>query len=261
MPSTRLLLCASALLFAGAQPGSSAASTNSAADIDGTRAIVERLVSVQRELARTRADWTEEQALLNQSRELLRADLARLRTSLAEFAAETDHTVERTRKLESDREADRAAARAISAALAPLEARLIALAARFPEPLQSTVAPLLRRIPRDPAITQAALGERMQNLVGILSQADQFNRTITRRNEVRSIPGAGEIEVAVFYWGLGAAYAVDRSGRHAFVGRPAASGWVFESAPDLGDAILRLAAIQEGRREVEFVALPVALAR
>lgn len=254
-------LAAALLAHAAAWCAIGAPIAGNAADVDGTRALVERLVDVERELARTRAGWAEERAILAHSRDLLRADLARLRDALAELARQEDHTADRTRELEAERDTHRAASRALTGALAGLEARTLSLVARFPDPLQTIVAPLVRRIPRDPAATQAPLGERVQNLVGILSQADQFNRTVTRRHEVRAVPGEGELEFTVLYWGLAAAYGVDRSGRHATIGRPGPEGWRFEPAPELAGAIQRLIAIQEGRREPDFVPLPLALAR
>ena len=73
--------------------------------------------------------------------------------------------------------------------------RVKAILATLPEPLVEKIKPLIRRLPNDPNNTKLSLGERVQNVVGILSQADKFNSTITLSNESREIAEGKVVQV------------------------------------------------------------------
>ncbi|MDP4880188.1 MAG: DUF3450 domain-containing protein, partial [Opitutales bacterium] len=126
----------------------------------------------------------------------------------------------------------------------------------LPAPLVNKIKPLIRRLPDDPANTELSLGERVQNIVGILSQADKFNTTITMTSESRTIDGGKTIEVRTLYWGLAAAYYVDASGEYAGIGKPSKDGWEWPQIKDAGPQIKKLLDVYEGSEDIQFVEVP-----
>ena len=129
----------------------------------------------------------------------------------------------------------------------------------LPEPLVDTIKPLIRRLPEDPADTSLSLGERVQNIVGILSQTDKFNTTLTETSESREIDGGKVVEVRTLYIGLAAAYYVDQSGEYAGVGFPTAEGWEWPRLEGSGEEIKRLIDVYEGSGDIEFVNIPASI--
>ena len=126
----------------------------------------------------------------------------------------------------------------------------------LPEPLVEKIKPLSRRLPEDSTNTDLSLGERVQNIVGILSQADKFNTTITQTSEAREIDGGKVVEVRTLYWGLAMAYYVDGSGEYAGIGVPTADGWEWPRIESAGAEIKQLIDVYEGSEDISFVDVP-----
>ena len=76
---------------------------------------------------------------------------------------------------------------AIDGSIQQLEVQIKRVVKILPTPLVEKIKPLIRRLPEDSAHTKLSLGERVQNIVGILSQADKFNATITQTSESREL--------------------------------------------------------------------------
>jgi len=96
----------------------------------------------------------------------------------------------------------------------------------------------------------------VQNIVGILSQTDKFNTTITQTSESRKIDGGKTVEVRTLYWGLATAYYVDSSGQYAGYGYPTAAGWEWPRLDDAGETIKRLIDVYEGTGKIQFIQVP-----
>ena len=122
--------------------------------------------------------------------------------------------------LTEEKERQTAAAAVVKANIGDLETKVKAILTSLPEPLVDKIKPLIRRLPNNPENTKLSLGERVQNVVGILSQADKFNSTITLSNESREISEGKLVQVTTLYWGLAQAYFVDNSGSYAGTGKP-----------------------------------------
>ena len=81
--------------------------------------------------------------------------------------------------LASKKESLKAASKVVESSIGKLEESLKRIIPSLPSPLLEKIRPLLRRLPDDPLITDLSLGERVQNIVGILNETDKFNTTIT----------------------------------------------------------------------------------
>jgi hypothetical protein len=117
----------------------------------------------------------------------------------------------------------------------------------------------MNRLPRDSANVKAGPAERLQTVVGLMSQVDRFNGSFTVASELRKSPAGTEVQVRTLYLGLAQAWFVSPDRKFAGFGKPGASGWEWTPANELADAIERGIAVQENTGAAEYVALPVSI--
>ena len=170
--------------------------------LQDTRDVLDQWVETKQIISEERADWRLEQSILKDSQSLLDNELARLTQALADLEASATAADEDRTQLAAEKEILKAASSVVEANIGGLETKMKALVSSLPQPLVDKIKPLMRRLPDDPNNTKLSLGERVQNIVGILSQADKFNTTITLSNESREISDGKVIQVTTLYWGL-----------------------------------------------------------
>lgn len=227
--------------------------------ISGTRDVLEEWVETRQIISEEKANWQMEQSILSDTVSLLTNEVARLDAALKELedsatAADADRA-----KFTEERDLLTAASAVVEGNIGALETQMKAIVKTLPEPLVNTIKPLVRRLPDDPENTKLSLGERVQNIVGILSQADKFNTTVTQTSESREIDGGKTVEVRTLYWGLATAYYVDASGQYAGVGYPTPEGWEWPRIDSAGAAIKRLIDVYEGSEAIQFVPVPASI--
>ncbi|HBO57380.1 MAG TPA: hypothetical protein DD622_02965 [Opitutae bacterium] len=227
--------------------------------LQDTRDVLDQWVETKQIISEERADWRLEQSILKDSQSLLDNELARLTQALADLEASATAADEDRTQLAAEKDLLKAASSVVEANIGGLETKMKALVTSLPQPLVDKIKPLMRRLPDDPNNTKLSLGERVQNIVGILSQADKFNTTITLSNESREIADGKIVQVTTLYWGLAMAYFVDKSGEYAGIGTPDASGWAWQELPEAGSQIKQLLDIYEGTQEIKFVSVPARL--
>jgi FtsZ-binding cell division protein ZapB len=221
-----------------------------------TRDVLDRWVETRQIISEEQADWQAERSILGDTVSLLQRELERLEAELEELEATATAADEERSKLAAEKEQLDAATNAVSQNLGALEEQVKRIIALLPEPLIETIKPLIRRLPDDSETTNLSLGERLQNIVGILSQADKFNTTLTETSESREMPNGTVVEVRTLYWGLATAYFVDASGSYAGIGRPGADGWEWTQIDGVGADIRLLIDVYEGLGEIQFVEIP-----
>ncbi len=227
--------------------------------VEAARATLREWVETRRLLSKEQADWQLEKSILAETRTLLENELERLAAALENVASATSTADEERASLTAEAEEYSASAIVIAEHVAKLEARVRTVLPTLPPPLLERIRPLTRRLPADPATTRLSLGERVQNIVGILSQAEKFNGTVTLTSETRVVEEGKEVEVRTLYWGLAMACYVDTSGRYAGFGHPGAEGWEWPRVEGAGRQIQDLLAVYEGTAEVRFVEIPARL--
>lgn len=224
--------------------------------IQDTRAALDQWAETQRILSETKNNWEFEKSILQDSEAFLSSESARLDDILKNLDERKTAADEERSTLANEKEVLSAASAVVNKKIGLLETKVKAVVKTFPEPLVDRIKPLIRRLPDDPNQTKLTLGERVQNIVGILSQADKFNGSITHTSESREIEGSGTIEVRTIYWGLAGAYFVDAAGVYAGVGFPEEDGWTWSPVEGAGPAIKRLLDVYEGTGEIQFVEVP-----
>jgi len=221
-----------------------------------TRSQLREWVETKQITSEEKADWRTEEAILTDTETLLSSELERVSKALKELQTTATAADEDRSKLSAEKEQLSVAANVVVSQIGALETEMKAIIPSLPAPLVDKIKPLIRRLPDDPDNTKLSLGERVQNIVGILSQADKFNTTITSTSESREIENGKTVEVRTLYWGLGQAYYIDASAQYAGIGYPTPTGWEWPRIDGAGLEIKKLLDVYEGSEAIQFVDVP-----
>lgn len=225
-------------------------------NISETRDVLDKWVETRQIISEEKAEWRTEQSILSDTVTLLRNEIERLDKALEDLEASATAADEDRSELAAEKDVLNEAASVVESNIAGLETQVKRILPALPSPLVEKIKPLIRRLPDDSSDTELSLGERVQNIVGILSQADKFNTSLTATSESREIEDGKVVEVRTLYWGLAMAYYVDASGQYAGIGYPGADGWEWPQIEDKGAEISRLMEVYEGSGEIQFVEVP-----
>jgi hypothetical protein len=227
------------------------------AQLEEIRANIDKWVETRQLLAKSRSEWASDKETLLQSISLIEKEVQLIDERIAQ-TQETASQADRDRLLlvdENERLSKSSAA--VQAVLVDMERQSTNLAAGLPLPLQERILPLLKRIPNHPAQSRLSISERMQSIVGILSEVDKFNNAISVFPELRKNSAGADIQVKTLYVGLGAAYFADKNGDYGGVGVPTPNGWEWTPKPEVAPHVARAIAIYENTETAAFVKLPV----
>ncbi|MFQ3226125.1 MAG: chromosome segregation ATPase [Lentimonas sp.] len=231
-------------------------SLHAADSLQDTRNVLDQWVQTRQITSKETSDWQLEESILTDTQSLLANELDRLNETLKTLESSASAADEDRSQLTEKKEHLTAASAVVESTIGDLEMQMKQIIATLPEPLVNKIKPLIRRLPEDPASTKLSLGERVQNIVGILSQADKFNATITETSESREISKGKVVEVRTLYWGLAMAYYVDANGTYAGIGYPTGNGWEWPQIDGAGAAIQDLLNVYEGSEDIQFVQVP-----
>jgi len=225
-------------------------------NLESTRDVLDQWVQTKQITSKEKSDWRLEKSILSDTQKLLSSELERLETALEDLKKSATAADEDRSKLTTQKEAFAEASAMVEGSIQGLEIQIKRIVKTLPTPLVEKIKPLIRRLPEDSANTKLSLGERVQNIVGILSQTDKFNATITQTSESRELDSGKIVEVRTLYWGLAMAYYVDASGAYAGIGHPGEDGWEWPQIEGAGPQIKQLLAVYEGSEEIQFVEVP-----
>ncbi len=224
-------------------------------DLQNTRNVLDQWVETNQLISKEQSDWKLEQSILTDTQTLLSNELERLNQAIKELEETATTATEDRAKLTAEKDELEAGSAVVLNQIGALETQMKAIVKTLPLPLLEKLKPLIRRLPDNPEDTKLSMGERVQNIVGILSQTDKFNTTLTITSESREISEGKIVQVTTIYWGLAMAYYVDDSGNYAGIGVPSAEGWDWPEVAGAGPQIKQLINIYEGL-EPAFVPVP-----
>jgi hypothetical protein len=225
------------------------------ATLDETRLALGKWIETQQIISKEQIDWQQGREILVGRLELVKQEIATLEQKIGEARSElAAGEAKRTALAVEDAELQSQQAR-LGAAATELEGLARSLVGALPQPVREKLAPLVQRMPEQPAETKATAAERFQNVLGILNEVDKANSEIAVVYEVRTLSDGKRSEVKALYVGLGQAYYVSASGE-AGIGRPSIDGWEWEQADALADDVLRALEILQGKHTPAFVPLP-----
>lgn len=252
------LLAASAALGA---IGSNNLEANYTASLTEARGTFAEWVRVKILISEESERWKQEKATLKDMIEVAGAEREALETRIEELRDTIASGDQRRTELTDKIEAARERAALFRGTLAEQEIALSKIVEFLPPPLKRDLRQLVRRLPDDPHDTQIALSQRMQTVVGIMTQMERFQDSLSLESEIREIDSGETVEVKTLYLGLAQAVFADASGRHAGIGVPGQNSWQWQVVTD-GSAVDRIRnsiAMHENQMEPAFVVLPIEL--
>ena len=226
-----------------------------AAGLETTRSTVGKWIATQDLIFREAKAWSEDRELLEARIGALEQEIAAAETKLAESnRVLAEARQKRSANVSAERDLDDAAAR-LAEQVTGLESDVRRLHGILPPMVQDKVATLYHRIPDD-ASTTISVGERFQNVVGILNEVHKANGEISLVTEIRNLSDGRPSEVQTVYVGLGQAYFLSPRGE-AGVGRPVGDQWEWRSANELAPSVAEVIEILQNKGKPKFVELPV----
>lgn len=230
-----------------------------AAAVDDTRAALAKWVETRRIISKERQDWQLGKQMLQERIDVVQHEIESLRAKAADADRSVTEADKKQAEFRQQNEALRTASTALVGTVETLEQRLRGLLPRLPTPIRERVKLLSQRLPDDGAKTRLSLGERFQNVVGILNEVDKFQREITMASEVRQLGDGSSAEVTALYLGIAQGYYVTNKGDAAGIGRATATGFEWTPANDAAPAITQAIAILKNEKVAAFVLLPLQL--
>ena len=219
----------------------------SAEEIAITQKKIDKWIETRQIISEERANWLGEKAMLETSQGILSDELTALNRAV-ELLSETSTMADVEREnLQAEREELERSNEMLAVKVRTLEIAVQDLSARFPTPLLVKIKPLLQNIPEDVSRTKKALGQRLLTVLGVLSQAEKFNGTLTLQTNARDVSGTGVQErVTTLYWGLAFAVYVDDAGKFAGMGLPGPKGWEWSTHNESASDVRRFIATYSG---------------
>jgi len=225
--------------------------------VDETRAALEKWVETCRIISQEKHDFKLAREMLSERIELLESEIESMLGKIKETEESITEADKKRAELIEENEKLKEASNSLSDVVINLEDRTKELLKRLPDPIQDRVKPLSQRFPEDPDKTKLSLGERFQNIVGVLNEVNKFNSEITVTSEVHELQDGVSAEVTAIYIGIGHSYYINGNGDAAGVGTVSSDGWnwtpVNESAAEVSEAI----SIFQNETAAKFVQLPI----
>ncbi|MBN1586360.1 MAG: DUF3450 family protein [Candidatus Omnitrophica bacterium] len=231
--------------------------TSNGERVEIARTALEKWVETRRILSQERKDFEVGRELVQERIELVQREIESLREKIAEAEESITEADKKRGGLLEENEKLKEAAVSVSATLVELESQTKALLKKLPDPIRERVKPLSQRFPEDPKGTKLGLGERFQNVIGVLNEVGKFNREITLTSEVRALPDGTSAEVTALYVGIGQGYYAGNNGEVGGTGKSSAEGWIWTPANEFAAEIFDTISILKNEKVADFVKLPV----
>jgi hypothetical protein len=223
------------------------------------RSTLDKWVETRQLISKTRSDWQADKEILEQTLQLFQREAKAVEDQLMRLGTNSDQVGKERTEAEALLKSSGEGLERAKQFAADFETRIRAVVPRLPVPLQETLKPLLNRMPTNSVSTRMPPAERMQVVVGILSELDKFNNAVTLFNEKLQNGKGEEVAVQTVYVGLGAAYFVNEAGDFAGSGSPGPPGWEWSIRPDLSAAVREVIRIYRNEQPARFVSLPVTI--
>jgi hypothetical protein len=253
IPALALLLCCSVF----ATPLQSVADEAADDSVGNTRAALEKWVETRRIISKEKQDFELGLEMLNERIALIENEIGSLQEKIKETEGSISEADKKRVELVDGNEKFKTASASLVAIVMALEKRTTSLLAQLPKPIIDRVKPLSQRFPEDGKETKLSLGERFQNVVGVLNEINKFNREVTVTSEVLNLPDHSSVEVTALYVGIGQGYYANTNGDVAGTGRATQEGWVWTPANESASQITQAIAILKNEAMASFVELPI----
>lgn len=254
MPAIKIIILTFTLLSISAISSIAEMAGN---DVESTRATLDKWVETRRIISKEKQDFVLSKEILNERIELVTREIDSLKKKIIETETSITEADEKRATLMDENDKFKEASGSLGVLVMSLEYMMKDLIVRLPDPLKEKIKPLTQRLPQDPKDTKMSLGERFQNIVGILNEVDKFNREITATSEVRDLPDGTSSEVTALYVGISQGYYANAKGTIAGVGTFSPKGWMWTPANEAAADISQAISILKNEAIATFVKLPI----
>ena len=226
-----------------------------------TRNILQEWVKVKALISEEREDWAIEKALVADTTDLLGVEKELLAEQIMLRKDSAKASTNQRTELSLRKEILETEASTLGDTLTTYEAALSGWISQLPQLLQDELSPLIRRLPAEGESNRnVGIGRRLQSVVGILSQVDKFNSSVTYSKELRDSGESGSPrETDTLYFGLAYAIYSDAEGTSAGYGTPSLNGWVWQSTPEAAADIKELIAVYKNEIPARYISIPISV--
>lgn len=233
------------------------AALSAAPKLEETRNALKEWVEIKKIISEEESKWKVEEETLNESIELLEAEIDKLTSAILKQEEEQTEAEKVRGELTLEEEELKRASAIVKTSIGDIEASTLDLVSYLPKSLQDKLTVLTQRVPKNKReIDASTLSVRVMNVIGILTEIEKFNSQITVDNEIQDINGE-KVRVDTLYIGLAVAYYVDGTGTEAGYMIPAKDGWKKFQDNNLAKSVADAVAMQKRELTVNFVNLPI----
>ena len=225
--------------------------------VAATRELVKQWADTNRQISAERRQWRENKAFLEERIRMAESEIARLRDLISKTEETVKESSEEFRELESERDDLKKASERLTTLIGDYERRVMTLKDKLPKHVREHIQPFLQRVPKDAAETKQSLGERFQNVVGVVNALTKFNREIKITNELHQIDAETSVEAPTMYIGLGHAYFATADLEYAGIGTISEGKWTWIRADGDAEKIKLAIDIANNDGIAQFVRLPI----
>ena len=229
-------------------------------DLETTRDTLQNWIETEKKLAAEVETWDREKLILDGIVGILEDEIQTLESKIEKGREEVSQADAKRAELSEQKEELKNASAVIVGVISKLEDKVHGLYPLFPDPLQNTIDQLYMRMPKkDDKDVSLSLSARMQNIIGILSQVDKFNGSITLEKGLRQLPDGRQVEIKTLYLGIAYAYFIDESGGYVGFRVPTNEGWSWVEKPEMAEIVREAIEIYEDPQRANYVNLPVTI--
>lgn len=222
-----------------------------------TRIALEKWVETSQIISKEKKNFKLAEEMLTGRIEIIESEIESLQKKIEETKLSITEADKKRSKLVENNEKFKSVAKAFKDVIVDLETKTREILKRLPDPIVERVKPLSQRFPKNPNETKLSIGERFQNIVGVLNEINKFNREITIISEVRELTDGTSAEVASMYIGIGKAYYANVNGKAVGIGTISPDGWIWKPANESASNIVQAISIMKNESPAAFVQLPI----
>lgn len=232
-------------------------SLTGASPLEETVSTLEEWVETERKITEAKTEWEANKASMENLIEVYEQEIENLEQIIEEAEADTSAAEVRRAELNEQNEAVEQVEKEVRAGIIATEQRLKKLRPLLPAPQQEELRPLFNSLPEDPEKSKLAIGQRIQPLVAILTQVQKFNQAVTVVEGFREFEEGRAIQTEKVFFGLGAAFYVDRANEHAGRAVFGEEGWQWQDDNRLIQPVRDFMEIYQGTQQARYIELPV----
>lgn len=217
-------------------------------------------LTLRREIAHSQGEWQKEQELLKSEITLLNEQKAHLTSRLAESKSALQELEKRLSILSEKLPIDGKELEQLEVVVEKSETYLRLWQTRLPAFSQDSFSTVFAQLAPE-TVSEDGLGERLQRLVNLHSQLQQFTRTVHVGSLILTPPNKKPRQMEAVFLGTSVGYAVALDGTQAAVAFPGEEGWQWNWRPELAKNIRNVLACYRKEQPAAFIPLPVKFER